>query len=199
MKIIGLTGGIASGKSTVTKTLRELGAKVIDADALAREVVSPGTAGLEEVLERFPDVRAADGSLDRPALARRVFADAADREALHSILGPRIRDAFEQQARALEASGNTVCIYDAALLIETGTHEQMDAVIVVKVPSAVQKNRLMLRNNLTSEQADQRIAAQMPLEEKLKYATYVIDNAGTLEETRRQVERIWASINEMPL
>lgn len=196
LKVVGLTGGIASGKSTVSAMLRELGAHVIDADVVAREVVEPGTPGLVRIAERFPGVVGPDGRLDRAKLGARIFADPAERQALNEIVHPLIHLAVLEQTEALVRSGVRTVIYDAPLLIENGLHHAMDGVILVAAPREVQVQRLMARNGLSREEALARIASQLPLEEKRRHATWVVENAGSLEETRRQVERIWETINE---
>lgn len=193
-RLIGLTGGIASGKSTVSAMLRALGAQVIDADELAREVVAPGTAGLAEVAARFPGVVGADGGLDRAKLAERVFGDDRERAALNALLHPRIQAAFAERTRVLAARGVRVVLYDAALLIENGLQNALDGVILVTAPSQVQQARLIQRNGLSAEQAQARIAAQLPLEDKARFATWTVDNGGNLDQTRAQVERIWAAV-----
>ena len=190
IRVVGLTGGIASGKSTVSRMLRELGVDVIDADALAREVVEPGTPGLQQVAARFPGVVGQDGQLDRARLAARVFFDPAERAALNAILHPLIQEEFRRRTAALEQQGKPLVVYDAALLIENGLHQRMDAVVVVNAPEEVQRQRLMERSGLSREEADARIASQMPLREKVQHATWVVDNGGGLESTRVQVERI---------
>jgi dephospho-CoA kinase len=195
IKVIGLTGGIASGKSTVSSMLRQLGADVIDADAIARDVVEPGTPGLAEVARRFPGVLGADGRLDRAKLGARIFFDPQERAALNAILHPLIQEEFRRRTAALEAQGKPLVVYDAALLIENGLHRAMDAVVVVNAPEDVQRRRLMERNGLTREEADARLASQMPLREKLQHATWVVENGGTLEATRAQVERIRKELN----
>jgi len=194
IKVIGLTGGIASGKSTVSGILRALGADVIDADSLARDVVEPGTPGLAEVARRFPGVLGADGRLDRAKLAARIFFDPAERAALNAILHPLIQAEFLRRTAELEAQGRPLVIYDAALLIENGLHRKMDAVVVVDAPEDVQRRRLMDRNGLTREEADARLASQMPLREKVPLATWVVDNGGPPEATRAQVERIYREL-----
>lgn len=190
IRVVGLTGGIASGKSTVSRILRELGVDVIDADVLAREVVEPGTPGLQQVAARFPGVLGPDGQLDRARLGARIFFDAVERAALNAILHPLIQEEFKRRTAALERQGKSLVVYDAALLIENGLHRKMDAVVVVNSPEEVQRQRLMERNGLSREEADARIASQMPLREKVQHATWVVDNGGGLESTRAQVERI---------
>ena len=194
MRIYGLTGGIASGKSTVSGILRELGAHVIDADVLAREVVEPGTPGLQEVVERFGDVLAPDGTLDRKRLGSRVFASETERRALEAILHPRIQAAFLEKTWALGEEGVQAVIYDAALLFERGLDAAMTATIVVWVPAETQLARLMARDAISRQEAEARIASQAPLDGKREKASHVIDNSGSREETRAQVEALWARL-----
>ena len=194
MRVVGLTGGIASGKSTVTAMFRELGAPVIDADEVARDVVEPGTPGLAEVARRFPGVVDASGLLDRAALGRRVFADPAERRALEAIVHPRIREEVARRTEALARTGATVVLYDAALLIENQLHRGMDGVIVVSAPESLQRSRLAARDGLDDAAITARLAAQLPLADKRAHATWVVDNGGSLDETRAQVRRIWDQI-----
>jgi len=194
MRVVGLTGGIASGKSIVSAMFRELGAPVIDADSVARDVVEPGTAGLLEVARRFPGVVDAIGRLDRAELGRRVFADPTERRALEAILHPRIREEVARRLEALDRAGATVALYDAALLIENGLHRGLDGVIVVSAPESVQRSRLAARDGLDEAAITARLAAQLPLADKRAHATWVVDNGGTLDETRAQVRRIWEEI-----
>jgi dephospho-CoA kinase len=194
MRVVGLTGGIASGKSTVTAMFRELGAQVIDADQVARDVVEPGTPGLEEVARRFPGVVDPSGELDRAALGRRVFADPAERRALEAIVHPRIREEVARRTEALARAGVTVVLYDAALLIENELHRGMDGVILVSAPEAVQRARLAARDGLDDLAITARLAAQLPLADKRAHATWVVENGGSLDETRAQVRRIWEQI-----
>lgn len=191
VRIIGLTGGIASGKSTVSAMFRSLGAQIIDADEIAREVVAQGQPALAEIAQRFPGVLAPNGSLDRTKLGARVFADPAERAALNAIIHPRIQQAFLERTQALAERGIELVIYDAALLIENRLHEWMNGVIVVSVPPQVQLSRLIARDGLDEVQARQRIASQLPLTDKARVATWLIDNQGSLDETRAQVERVW--------
>ncbi|RPH71511.1 MAG: dephospho-CoA kinase [Myxococcaceae bacterium] len=194
MRMVGLTGGIGSGKSTVTAMFRELGAQVIDADQVARDVAEPGTPGLEEVARRFPGVLDPSGHLDRAALGRRVFADPGERRALEGILHPRIREEVARRTEALARAGVTVVLYDAELLIENGLHRGMDGVILVSAPEAVQRARLAARDGLDDAAITARLAAQLPLADKRAHATWVVDNGGSLDETRAQVRRIWEEI-----
>jgi dephospho-CoA kinase len=198
MRIFGLTGGIATGKSTVSAMFRALGAEVIDADELAREVVEPGTAALSEIDRRFPGMIAPDGRLDRAKLAGRIFAAPDDRTALNAIVHPRIQQAFIEKAAALARQGVSQIIYDAALLIENRLHEKMDGVILVSAPRETQIARLRERNGLTREQAEARLSSQMPLEEKARFARWIIDNSGDLAATRAKVKEIWNLIQSGP-
>jgi dephospho-CoA kinase len=192
--LYGLTGGIASGKSTVSGMLRELGAHVLDADVIAREVVEPGTPGLAAVAERFPGVIGPDGRLDRAKLGARIFADPAERAALNALLHPLIFQQFLHRTHHLAAQGVEHVIYDAPLLIENRLHEAMEGVLLVWVPRAVQKARLMARDGLDEAAAEVRLAAQLPLDDKRPYATWVVDNSGELAATRAQVEAVWRAM-----
>lgn len=194
MHVFGLTGGISSGKSTVTRMLRELGAEVLDADVLAREVVEPGTPGLAAIAERFPGVVGADGRLDRARLGARVFGNDAERAALNAITHPLVREAFVEKVQALEARGVERVIYDVPLLVEAGMHEWMEGVALVWVPRDLQKARLMARDGLDATAAEARLAAQLPLDDKRVHATWVIDNSGDLSSTREQVESVWRAM-----
>jgi len=195
---IGVTGGIASGKTLVSGVLARLGATVIDADLLAREVVEPGTPGLAEVVGRFgPGVLAPDGSLDRARLGEIVFSDDAARRDLNAIVHPRVR----ARARALEAGApeGAVVAHVIPLLVETGQQDSYDAVLVVDAPDEVREERLMRRNALSREQARARIAAQATRDERLAAADWVIDNSGAPEDAIGQVERWWgASVAPQP-
>ncbi len=194
-KIIGLTGGIASGKSAVAQAWRARGAAVVDADLVARQVVEPGQPALAEIVARFgSSVLTADGHLDRKAVAARVFADADARAALNRITHPRIAAASQAEiARHVEA-GAPVVFYEAALLVENHAHEWLDAVIVVAASPEVQRQRLMARDGLDEAAAAQRLASQLPLEEKLKVATWVIDNRGDRAELARQIDALWKDL-----
>jgi dephospho-CoA kinase len=194
MRIVGLTGGIATGKSTVSTMLRELGAEVIDADEIARQVVEPGSTVLADIERRFPGVVSDDGRLDRAKLAERVFGNPEDRAALNALLHPRIQQVFVEKTAALALQGEQLVVYDAALLIENGLHEKMDGVILVTAPRETQITRLRERNGLTRAQAEARLSSQMPLEEKLRFARWSIDNSADLGTTRAQVDQVWRSI-----
>lgn len=192
MKLYGLTGGIASGKSTVTQMFRDEGLPVIDADVLAREVVEPGQPALQEIGARFPGVVRADGTLDRKALGERIFKDAAERAALAAITHPRIRALAKARTDELAAKGAKVALYDAPLLLENNLQVGMNGVIVVWCDEATQLRRLMERDGITLEQARARVASQMSLDEKKRKATWLIDNGGALDATRARVREIVA-------
>ena len=187
---IALTGGIASGKTLVSDTLKDLGATVIDADILAREVVAPGSPGLRAVVHRFGQgILHRDGSLDRAALAEIVFADDGARDDLNAIVHPLVRE----RARRLEADApsDAVVVHVIPLLVETGQHDDFDAVIVVDVPTTEQVSRLMHRNGLTTDEAWSRLRAQAPRTDRLDAATWVVDNSGSPAETIQRVAALW--------
>lgn len=201
MQLYGLTGGIASGKSTVSAMFREAGIPVIDADELAREVVEPGQPALEEIARRFPGTVSPEGRLDRAQLGARIFADPGERAALNAIIHPRIQALAMERTAALAQGGAPVALYDAALLIENRLHEGLAGVILVSCPEDVQRARLMARNGLTEAQARERIASQMSLTQKRPFATWIIDNGGDLEATRAQVEKViseWVGYGSRP-
>ncbi len=192
MRIIGLTGSIASGKSTVTRMLRDLGAPVIDADAIVHALQQPGTPVTQAIAREFgPEVIGPDGSLDRAALGRIVFADPARRKALEGIVHPAVRQQIWHEVDRYRAEGLPAVILDIPLLFESGWDQQVDQIWVVYVEPATQRARLIERDGLMPEDADRRIAAQMALQSKRERADRVIDNGGTLEETRRQVVQAW--------
>ena len=194
MDVIGLTGGIASGKSTVAAMLKGLGATVIDADEASRAVVEPGTPGLEAVVDAFgPEVL--DGErLDRWKLGAIVFEDEAARRRLEAITHPLIRAWMAERQREAEERGEERVVLDIPLLYESGLERGLKAVIVVYAPAEVEMERLMARSALDEGEAGRRIAAQLPIEEKKARATYVIDNSGSREETLEQVRKVWEEI-----
>jgi dephospho-CoA kinase len=197
VRVIGLTGGIASGKSTVAAMLRELGAPIIDADLLARQVVEPGAPALAEIAQVFgPEVLAADGSLDRKRMGERIFADPGARAVLNAITHPRIAQASAASIADLAAGGHPVAIYEAALLVENRIHERLGGLIVVSVPPEIQLERLRARDGLDEDGARARVGAQLPLASKVAVADWVVDNGGPVAHTREQVERIWREIQE---
>ena len=177
--LVGLTGGIATGKSTVAETLRRLGAEVIDADQLARDVVAPGEPALAEIVREFGDVRNADGSLDRKKLGGIVFNDTARRKRLEAITHPAIRGRFVARVAELAARGyEGLVFFDAPVMIESGNYRNMDRLVVVFTDAATQRARLMTRDGMAAAEATSRIATQMPVIDKAKLADYVIDNTG---------------------
>ncbi|MGO1384672.1 MAG: dephospho-CoA kinase [Arachnia sp.] len=185
-----VTGGIACGKTLVSDELALLGAVVIDADLLAREVVEPGSAGLREVAARFGDsVLLADGSLDRAALGEMIFGDAVARSDLNSIIHPRVRAAARCRESVVPEDG--VVAHVIPLLVETGQQGSFDAVIVVDIPEEVQLSRLMERNDLSVDQARARVAAQSSRTERLDAADWVIDNSGEADLTLQRVRELW--------
>lgn len=190
---VGLTGGIASGKSTVSALLAEFGAVVIDSDLLAREVVAADTPGLARVVDEFgPTVLTSEGELDRPAVGQIVFADADARRRLEAIVHPLV---FERIIELEEGAGDDdVVVHDIPLLVESGRADTFDAVLVVDAPEELQLRRMIDDRGMTPDDARARIAAQATREQRLAIATHVIDNSGTLEELRARVEQVWAEL-----
>jgi dephospho-CoA kinase len=194
MDLIGLTGGIATGKSTVAGMLRELGATVIDADEAARAVVEPGTPGLRAVIEEFGREMLDGERLDRGRLGQLVFADESARRRLEAITHPLVREWMAERQREAETGGEERVVLDIPLLFESGLEAGMRSVILVYAPPEVQVERLVRRSGLSPDDARRRVAAQMPIDEKAGRATYVIDNAGSLDSTRDQVRKVWSEI-----
>lgn len=191
MITFGLTGGIACGKSTVTKTFRTHGIPMVDADIVARQVVEPGTHGLEAVISAFgPEYRQEDGTLDRIQLGKLVFSDRAARHQIDMIMLPLINEESNNQIKKLHEGGHLIVGYDAALICEMGNSEKFRPLIVVHCPRVIQIERLMSRNNLTRAEAMARIEAQMPVEKKLALSDYSIDTSGTVEYSIKQTEEI---------
>ena len=190
---VGLTGGIASGKSTVSSMLAELGAVVIDADALAREVVERGTPGLDAVVTEFgTTLLTPDGDLDRAAMGALVFGDAAARKRLEAIVHPLV---FERMVALETAAGEgDVVVHDIPLLAEGGRADTFDAVIVVDCPPDLQVARMLSERGMTREEAESRIAAQATRDQRLAIATHVIDNTGSLDELRDRVVAVFTSL-----
>jgi dephospho-CoA kinase len=196
--ILGLTGGIASGKSLVAETFRSLGALVLSADELAREAVRPGSEALARLVGRFgPEILQVDGSLDRKLLAERVFTDARAREALNRITHPAIAALAEKRLRELSLRGEALVIYEAPLLFEAGAERRVDAVLVVRIDEGLQRERLMRRDGLSERQACARIAAQMPQAEKVARADYVVDNSGSPAATAEQVRQLFRKLGAL--
>ena len=195
MKVIGLTGGIASGKSTVAKILRDLGAAVVNADVLAREVVEPGKPAWEEIHRNFgPDVFLRDQTLDRGRLRTLIFNNPELRKILETIIHPRVRALAEQRIREYGAAGFDVIVYEVPLLFEAKIHEWLRPVILVACDPETQRQRLMNRDQVDSAAAQKTIDAQMSLEEKRRLADYIIENDGTLADLERQVRAVLTKI-----
>lgn len=190
---VGLTGGIGAGKSEVSARLAGLGAVIVDADAVAREVVAPGTPGLAQIVETFgPGILAADGSLDRPRLGEIVFADAALLAKLNAIIHPLVSVRSQELQRL--APANSVVIHDVPLLAENKLADRYDVVVVVDAPPQVQLDRLTRLRGMPADQARARMAAQASREERLAIADFVVDNSGDLDELDRQVTKLWAEL-----
>jgi dephospho-CoA kinase len=195
---VGLTGSIGVGKSFVSGVLAELGCRVLDADETAREVVTPNSNGLRDLVATFgSQILEADGNLNRSALGAIVFADDAKRATLNSILHPYIIAAQDQSLREWEAiDPRGIAVVDAALMIESGGYKRFDKLVVVYCREDVQLDRIMTRNNLSREEAARRIAAQMPQEEKKKFADYLIDSSEGFAATRRATEEVYRQLRE---
>ena len=196
MVTIGLTGGIASGKSTVSREFEKLGAVIVDADQIARSLSHPHKPLWRKIIEYFgKEIQKEDLTIDRFKLGQKVFAGEAEREALNKMIHPEIKKEIDRRRREIgKADPNAMVLVDAPLLIETGTFREMDRIIVVSASKRNQIRRLMDRGGLSVEEAKRWIRAQMPLREKLKYADYVINTNGSLEEVRKQVKRIHAEL-----
>jgi dephospho-CoA kinase len=190
---VGLTGGVASGKSTVSALLGRLGAVVIDADVLAREVVAPGTPGLERIVAVFgPQMLDADGALDRARLGALVFADPARRAELEAVIHPRVRARAADLER--DAPPGALVVHDIPLLVETGQAADFDAVLVVDLPVEEQVARAMRDRGWSEDEARARVSAQASRGERLDAATHVIDNSGTLEDLRQRVAEVFEEL-----
>lgn len=194
MKLIGLTGGVGSGKSTVCAILRELGATVIDADEAAHAVYAPGTPGFDAIVREFGPDYVRDGQIDRRLLGGLVFADEEARQRLNAIVHPLVRDLMAERTREAFERGADIVVQDVPLLYESGLEGLFSSVVLVYAPPEVQLERLVAGRGLPVERARAIIAAQMPIEEKRRRAHHVIDNSGTPEQTRAQVEEMWAQI-----
>ena len=193
--VIGLTGGIASGKSVVSKMLAEHGALVIDADKVGHEAYAPGSGCYDRVVAAFgPDIVGADGGIDRKALGGKVFGDPEQRKRLEGIVWPWMRETMDKRLAAIRAEGTPVVVLEAAVLIEADWVPITDQVWVVTVAPDVARERIVERNGLTPEQADARIAAQLTNADRVKRAQVVIDNSGTLDELRGHVDAAWKKL-----
>lgn len=197
---IGLTGGVASGKSTVAEAFRARGAAIVDADVIARDVVRPGGPAYQGVVDAFGSaVVGPGGALDRKALAARVFGNEADRRRLNALTHPHIRRRIADEAARLTAAAEVpVIVFDIPLLLDTtdGRDLDLDGIVVVYADEAARLRRLTGRDGISPEEARGRLAAQVPLEDKVKRADWVIDNSGTPAETQEQVERLWQTLLE---
>ena len=198
MRLIGLTGGIATGKSEVAAMLAEHGATVVDADELAREVVRPGEPALADIASRFGvGVLTPDGTLDRERLGEIVFADASARRDLEGITHARIAALMQQRIADAAARETPVVVLDIPLLLERDLENTVDGVLLVHAPAGVQLARVASRDHLTDDAARQRLAAQLPIDEKRTRATWIIDNSSDLDSTRRQVDAWWREVIEV--
>ncbi|MHB8844552.1 MAG: dephospho-CoA kinase [Nitrospirota bacterium] len=196
MLIVGLTGGIASGKSLVSRVLRDLGAHVIDADKIVHDLLGAGQDACREVAHHFgPDILQPDGSIDRRKLGDIIFNHPEERAWLNQCIHPRVFEAYSHQVRHIsERQPDAIVVMDAALLIETGYHKKVDKLIVVYADRKEQLKRLMERDRFTLEQAMARISSQMPLDEKRTYADFVIENTGTRDEAEQQTREVFAKL-----
>jgi len=199
MFIIGLTGGIATGKSTVVEILRRKGAYIIDADQLAREVVEPSQPAWQEIVSWLGDsILLPDQSLDRVKMADLVFGDPQKLKTLNSIIHPRVGARILELTKEIEQKEpDAVIVYDIPLLIEAGMQEMADLILLVYAPRELQLKRLEERDGLNPEEAELRLAAQLAIDEKRKYAHQVIDNSDSLAETEKQVDRFWSNLDSL--
>jgi dephospho-CoA kinase len=197
--LVGLTGGIGSGKSTVARLLEKRGAVVFDADLLAREAVAPGTQGHAAVIERFgADVLAPGGELDREALASIVFADPSARRDLEQIVHPEVRRLFAEGSEAYRGTDRVV-VFSAPLLVESGMHTAFEILVVVSATVPTQIERLMRQRGMSEASIRARIDAQAPLEDKSAVADVLVDNEGTLDQLESQVDRLWNDLSARPV
>lgn len=194
MKLVGLTGGVGSGKSTVAAMLRELGVEVVDADDASHAAYESGTPGFAAVIREFGDDYARDGRIDRRRLGELVFRDADARRRLNAIVHPLVREWMAARTAEAVERGASVIVHDVPLLFENGLERLYSSVVMVYVPEKMQVERLVQGRGFTPERAREVIAAQMPIEEKRRVAHHVIDNSGTIAETRAQVTQLWARL-----
>ena len=194
MKLIGLTGGAGSGKSTVAEMLRELGAAIVDADAATHALYEPGSLGFDLIEGEFGPEYVRDGRVDRARLGELVFNDAGARQRLNAIVHPLVREWMAQRTAEALIHGATIVVQDVPLLFENGLEHLYSAVVLVYVPEPVQVQRLVEGRGLTEERARGMIAAQMPIDQKRQRAQHVIDNSGSRDETREQVQKLWPEI-----
>jgi dephospho-CoA kinase len=192
MLVVGLTGSMASGKSVASKTLRDLGLPIIDADLIAREMVKPNEAGYRDIVDHFgKGILNPDQTINRRRLAKIIFSDPEERERLNSLLHPRIVKELKRRIENFKEKGERMVIVDAALLIEAGQLPLVDKLIVVIVSERLQIKRLAQRDHLTEKEARERIATQMPLSEKIKLADYVVNNNGPARKTVKRVKEVY--------
>jgi dephospho-CoA kinase len=194
VKLVGLTGGVGSGKSTVAKMLQELGAEVIDADEASHAVYEPGTPGFAAVVLEFGDDFVRDGSIDRQRLGSLVFGDADARRRLNAIVHPLVREWMAARTAEAAVRGAKVAVQAVPLLFENGLERLFSTIVLVYVPEQLQVERLVRGRGLTRERALAMIATQMPIEQKRHLAHHIIDNSGTIERTRAQVDELWAHL-----
>ena len=201
MLIVGLTGGVASGKTTVSQVLKEEGAYIIDADRIARELVRPHAPAWKKLVRAFgKEILREDGSIHRKKLADKVFADLSQRKLLNQILHPRIRKEMEQKAKEIgQKDPEAIVVIDAPLLVELGDHRQMDKLIVVTSTQKQQIERLRERDGISAEEALRMVASQMPVEDKVKLADFVIQNKGSFQETRKKTREIFKELKRVVL
>lgn len=200
MQLIGLTGGIAAGKSAVAAMLRRLGAKIIDADELAREIVEPGQEAWREIVAAFGgEIIRKDQSIDREKLRKKVFEDERARKHLESITHPRIRTLAQQRIQQLARAGAEIIVYVAPLLFENRLHLWLRPVILVACDPATQKERLQKRDKLNEQEIRRHLEAQMSLEEKKRLADFIIENDGSPEELQKQVREVWEKITKQAI
>jgi len=201
MLIVGLTGGVASGKTAISQILREEGAYLINADQIARELVQPYTPTWNELIKVFgKEILQGDGSIHRKRLAAKVFSDAEQRNLLNQILHPRIKAEMNKRVQEIsEKDPTAIIVIDAALLIELGDHREMDKVIVVTSTEKQQIERLTERDGVDQEEAQKVLSSQMPLDEKMKVADFVIWNEGSFEETKRRVKEVFQELKRIAL
>lgn len=199
MPLLALTGGIAAGKSTISRMLQEHGALIVDADAIVREVQAPGSPVLDEIAAAFGDaVILPDGSLDRAALGARVFGDAKALGRLNAIVHPAVHTrSVERMQDALATAPGTVVIYDVPLLVETRLEDPWDLIVVADAPAAVRERRLVTDRGMTEADAAARVASQVSDERRRAIADVVIDTTGTMADTQRQVDELWTRVESL--
>jgi len=201
MLIVGLTGGVASGKTAVSQVLKEEGAYIIDADQIARELVQPQKPAWNELIKAFgQEILQEDGSIQRKKLADKVFVDPKQRKLLNQILHPRIKEEMDRRTKEIgEKDPQAIVVIDAPLIVELGDHREMDKLIVVTSTQTQQIERLKDRDRTNTEEALRIVSSQMPLEEKLKFADYVIRNEGSMEETKKRAKEVYQELKKVAL